>query len=92
MQEHVTLLQPEQPSPGGAGVSSGLPADLLRQVRGRVRLLALLLLVGFAFDPVIFLLTWTAAKLTGTPLPPQVLQNIPFILADATVAVASAAV
>jgi eukaryotic-like serine/threonine-protein kinase len=92
MQEHVTLLPPGQPSPRGTGVSSALPADLLEQVRGRVRLLALLLLFGFAFDPVIFLLTWTAAKLTGTLLPPQVLQNIPFILADATVAVASAAV
>ena len=46
MQDHLTLLQPEGPTPGGAGVSSVLPPDLLEQVRGRVRLLAALLLTG----------------------------------------------
>ena len=92
MQEHVTLLQPEPPSPGGTGISSALPADLLQQVRGRVRLLALLLLFGFALDPVVFLLAWTVARLAGTALPPQSYKDIPFLLADATVAVASAAV
>ena len=43
VREHVTLLRPEEPTPGGAGVSTGLPPDLLEQVRGRVRLLAMLL-------------------------------------------------
>ncbi len=92
MQEHVTLLQPEGPAPGGAGVSSALPPDLLEQVRGRVRLLAALLLAGFAFDPAIFLLTWTASRFTGTPLPPEILEEVPFVLADAAGATASAAV
>ena len=92
MQEHVTLLQPEGPTPGSAGVSSALPPDLLEQVRGRVRLLAALLLVGFAFDPVFFLLGWTESRLTGTPLPPETLKEVPFVLADAAGAVASAAV
>jgi serine/threonine-protein kinase len=92
MQEHVTLLQPEGPTPGGPGGSSALPPDLLEQVRGRVRLLAALLLAAFAFDPAVFLLTWTASTLTGQPLPPQVLEDVPFILADSTAATASAAV
>jgi eukaryotic-like serine/threonine-protein kinase len=92
MQEHVTLLQPEQPAPGSAGMSSALPPDLLEQVRGRVRLLAALLLAGFAFDPLIFLLTWTVSRLTGTPLPPEISNDVPFLQADAVVAVASAVV
>jgi len=46
MHEHVTLLPPEAHS-DERGLSSSLPADLLEQVRGRVRLLALLLLVAF---------------------------------------------
>jgi eukaryotic-like serine/threonine-protein kinase len=92
MQTHVTLLQPEPASPASAGMSSGLPPDLLEQVRGRVRLLAALLLAGFAFDPTVFLLTWTASRLTGTPLPPEIAKDMPFLLADSVVAVASAAV
>ncbi len=92
MQEHVTLLRPEEPTPGGAGVSSGLPPDLLEQVRGRVRLLAMLLMAGSALDPAVFLLTWTASRLSGTPLLPEALKDVPFLLADATVAIASAAV
>ena len=92
MQEHVTLLRPEDPTPGGAGVSSGLPPDLLEQVRGRVRLLAMLLMAGSALDPAVFLLTWTASRLSGTPLLPEALKDVPFLLADATVAIASAAV
>lgn len=71
MQEHVTLLPPEQPSRRGTGVSSALPADLLAQVRGRVRLLALLLLFGFAFDPVIFSLTWTFGGHAAVAVPAQ---------------------
>jgi serine/threonine-protein kinase len=92
MQEHVTLLQPEGPTPRSGGVSSVLPPDLLEQVRGRVRLLAALLLAAFAFDPVLFLLTWTASRTTGTPFPAEILRDLPFILADSTVAIASAAV
>ena len=49
MQEHVTLLGPEE-SADVRGLSSSLPPDLMEQVRGRVRLLALLLLVAFSID------------------------------------------
>jgi serine/threonine-protein kinase len=92
MQEHVTLLPPQQPSPGGAGVSSVLPPDLLEQVRGRVRLLTALLLAAFAFDPSLFAITWTVSRLTGTALPPELYHAVPFILADLTMVAASALV
>ena len=44
MQEHVILLGPEESLADVRGLSSSLPPDLMEQVRGRVRLLALLLL------------------------------------------------
>ena len=54
MQRHVTLLGPEESPTVVRGLSSYLPPDLMEQVRGRVRLLALLLLVALAFDPLIY--------------------------------------
>lgn len=38
------------------------------QVRGRVRLLTMLLLVAFAFDPVLYFLPWFLATVAGVPL------------------------
>ena len=87
MHEHVTLLAPEAHSPDSKGISSSLPPDLLEQIRGRVRLLALLLLIGFAFDPLLYLVVWVLAKLAGYPV---VLGNLGFRLADLGAAVASA--
>ena len=54
MQEHVTLLRPDARPQESRGISSALPPDLLEAVRGRVRLLALLMLIGFAIDPLLF--------------------------------------
>jgi hypothetical protein len=51
MQEHVTLLGPVGSPRERRSLSSTLPPDLMEQVRGRVRLLALLLLAAFSFDP-----------------------------------------
>ena len=90
MQEHVTLLPPHQPSPDGGGVSSVLPPDLLEQVRGRVRLLTGLLLAAFAFDPVLFVVVWTASKLAGAETSAELHNAAPFIESDAAVVVASA--
>ncbi|HEU4523640.1 MAG TPA: hypothetical protein VFR62_01380, partial [Gemmatimonadales bacterium] len=92
MQEHVTLLPPQQPSPGGAGVSSVLPPDLLEQVRGRVRMLTALLLAAFAFDPVLFVVAWTFSRLVGTEPSPELYKAVPFILADTSMVAASALV
>ena len=67
MHEHVTLLPPEARH-DERGLSSSLPADLLEQVRGRVRLLTMLLLLAFAFDPLLYLVAWFVATVAGVPL------------------------
>jgi serine/threonine-protein kinase len=95
MREHVTLLrpdarsQPEGRPPSGRGLSSALPRDLLEQVRGRVQLLALLLLIAFVFDPTLALINWIGAKVTGTPLPPEFFVATWFEVVDVVAAAAS---
>jgi serine/threonine-protein kinase len=42
MREHVTLMPPDERAPTARGISSGLPADLVSQAAGRLRVLALL--------------------------------------------------
>jgi hypothetical protein len=66
MHEHVTLLPPEARH-DERGLSSSLRADLLEQVRGRVRLLTMLLLLAFAFDPLLYLVAWFVATVAGVP-------------------------
>jgi len=68
MADHVTLLRPEAQS-GSSSASLSLPADLLAQVRGRVRILAILLLVAFGSDLVIAGIIVAGAILGGPPLP-----------------------
>jgi hypothetical protein len=62
LRPHVSLATPR-------GWSSALPPELLEAVRGRVRLLALLLLTAFAFDPITFLATWAVSVAGGYTLP-----------------------
>ena len=71
MQEHVTLLRPEAPRAEDRGLSASLPPDLLEQVRARVRMLALLVIIGFAIDPLLFFGGLVVARLAGTPIPPE---------------------
>lgn len=73
---------------GGPGTT--LPSDLLDQVRGRVKLLTLLLFVAFAFDPMLTGVIWLGARVTGGLLPADVLANAEFLWLDATGLVASA--
>jgi len=73
-----TLLRPDVGSPVGRGVSSAFPEDLLDAVRSRVRLLAILLLVAFALDPIIFFGTWSAARVSGYDLPAEFFTTMPF--------------
>jgi hypothetical protein len=68
MQEHVTILGPQEPLVETGGLSSSLPRDLLEQIRGRVRLLALLLLVAFSFDPLIYLAVLVYLPAAGYPV------------------------
>ena len=79
MQEHVTLLGPEESPADVRGLSSSLPPDLMEQVRGRVRLLAVLLLVAFAFDPLIYFAMWVIATVAGYPV---ILGSLGFRLLD----------
>ncbi len=85
MHEQVTLLGP-QATPGETPRISALPRDLLEQVRGRVRLLAGLMLIGFALDPAIFLIGWTIATLSGMPV---IFGNVGFVLTDCAVVLVS---
>ena len=85
MREQITLLGPLQAVTDRSSLSA-LPKDLLEQVRGRVRLLALLLAAGFAVDPLLALVVRILGALAGFPV---IFGNLGFIAADAAVAVAS---
>jgi len=67
--DHVTLLRAGDGSATPSALSAALPPDLLEQVRGRVRLLALCLLIAFALDPVLFFGQWGFSALLHKPLP-----------------------
>ena len=91
MHEQVTLLGPDAPS-GHSSRISALPKDLLDQVRGRVRILSLLLLCAFSVGPVLSLITWLVGTLRGDQVPQEFYDRMGFVLADAAVAVASAVI
>jgi len=88
MQEHVTLLGLEGPSGTAKGLSSSLPPDLIEQVRGRVRILALFLLVAFSFDPLVYFGIWFIATLAGYPV---IMGQLGFRLLDLGAVAASGA-
>ena len=93
MAEHITLLRPDASPPSSErGLSSALPPDLLEQVRGRVRLLALFLTIGFAIDPVLYFASYGAAALNGVQLPSEFFKRLPFQWANLGAMAASAAV
>ena len=70
MPDQISFLQPETPSRDyRPGSLSSLPADLLDQIRGRVRLLAIFLTVGFSIDPVLYFANLGAARLANVQLP-----------------------
>ena len=89
MHEHVTFLRPQAHSTDARGITSVFPPEVLEQIRGRVRLLALLLLVAFAFDLVIYAGNW-AAVLAGYPLPSSFFETWAFQLVNVTAVAASA--
>ena len=88
MQEHVTLLGPVGTPRDRKSLSSTLPPDLMEQVRGRVRLLALLLLIAFSFDPLVYFGIWLIATIAGFPV---VYGQLGFRLLDVGAVAASAA-
>jgi hypothetical protein len=90
MHEHITLLHPDARPSDSRRTSSTLPPDLLEQVRGRLRVIALLMLFAFALDPLLFFGGWVVAKLNGGSIPSEVLRDASFYWADVSVVVASA--
>src|SRR4051812_25519144 len=84
MQDHVTLLPPDLP-PESRGISS-LPPDLLEQVRSRVGVLALILLIAFAFEPFLYVCAWVIGKIAGFPV---IFGNVEFVVVNTGAAVAS---
>lgn len=48
------MLRPDQPPSSSGAASTGLPPDLVDQVRGRLRLLAALVFIATAIDPIIY--------------------------------------
>jgi hypothetical protein len=89
--EQVTLVRPAAPAPSARGFSSALPPDLLEQVRGRIALLVLLMMIAFAIDPLLFFGGWLVARLNEGPFQRELLADAPFYLADLTVVASSAA-
>jgi len=87
MRNHVTLLGPNAPVDQ---ISAALPPDFLKEVRGRVRVLALLFLIAFAFDPIALIAAWVVTTLAGTPLPPDVSATAAFQLETLVTVAASA--
>ena len=89
MRAQETLLRPEAQSPGEHGISSAFPTEVLEQIRGRVRLLALLILVAFAFDLVVYLGNW-AAMFLGYPPESSFFETGAFQVINLAAVVASA--
>lgn len=67
MHENVTLLPPAAKGSESRGISSSLPPDLLEQVRDRISVLALIILVAFSFDPLLYVVIWVLTRLLGYP-------------------------
>ncbi len=91
MHEHVTFLRPGSPPSDAPRISAALPADLLEQVRERVRLLAVFLLIGFAVDPTFYFGGMAVARLSGYPISPESYVFLGFQLAQCAACVASIA-
>ena len=67
MHEQVTLLGPHL-TPGETPRLSALPQDMLEQVRSRIRVLALILMIGFGLDPAMYVLAWLFGALSHVPV------------------------
>jgi len=90
MDEPVTLLRRRPGSTDPQPSTEDLPADLLEQIRRRVGLLALLLLVAFSIDVVLAIVLWVA-RLSGLKAAAGVETPIGITLVNTIAVVASAA-
>ena len=85
MHEQVTLLGPE-PTPGETPRLSALPRDMLEQVRSRVRVLTIILGIGFALDPLLYAVGWLIGTFSRVPVH---FANVGFAVSDFVVVLAS---
>jgi eukaryotic-like serine/threonine-protein kinase len=85
--EQVTLLRPGAPD-RGRGASSGFPADLFEQARGRLRLLAGFFFCAFLFDVLVFVSVMAVTR----SLPRESFRTIPIQIVALAAAVMSAVV
>jgi len=72
VREQVTLMRPDAPD-RGHGASSGFPADLFEQARGRLRLLAGFFFCAFLFDVLVFVGVMAVTR----SLPREAFRTIP---------------
>jgi eukaryotic-like serine/threonine-protein kinase len=86
----VSLLRPEAPTPTTGRLSLGLPADLLLQIRRRIRILAILLFVGFAIDPFFYGLAVLIARSSHQDLTGSQLAILNFLWINLAALIASA--
>jgi hypothetical protein len=87
--EHVTLIPPDAAAPRSRGLGSTLPPDLLDQVRARVRVLGLLMMISFAIDPVLFFSGAIAMRLNEGAFPTDFFRDAVFYYGDIGVVAAS---
>jgi hypothetical protein len=91
MHHPVTMVRAQEWPRASPQVSSALPRDLVEQMRGRIRLLALLMSFAFAIDPFFFFGSWAVAAIRGLPIPADFLRDVSFYWSDLGVVAASAA-
>ena len=69
MKRSATIIRRSAAGPDRRTHTLTLPPDLLQKVRSRVKLVAILLMIGFVVDPAIHLVVWVTSQTTGGPGP-----------------------
>ncbi len=69
MKPNATIVRRSAAGPNRRTHPLTLPHDLLQKVRSRVKLVAILLMIGFIVDPAIHLVVWATSQMTGGASP-----------------------
>ena len=65
MKQSATIVRRSAAGPNRRTHTLTLPPDLLQKVGSRVKLVAILLMIGFVVDPAIQLVVWVTSQMTG---------------------------
>ena len=65
MKQSATIVRRSAAGPNRRTHTLTLPPDLLQKVRSRVKLVAILLMIGFVVDSAIKLIVWVTSQMTG---------------------------